>query len=285
MSQDELAKAIQESDDERTQDETEQRDKINKAREESRENQKSMKDLEPTKSYSPINWKKIIKQMIPKETEIEEESLTKMHRRTRGALALDNDIVSVKAGKIKGSTSSQSLLFILDSSGSMSEIIDNISIDLLKLIDKNKSLGIKDVFIIRFDNSFSVYKIKLDMKGKKHTYNTLANGLDILKDTDKLKFSGSEKPIKALFSMSWGAGTEFPNEVVKISKALTKKNFNQVIFTDSDILQEKNIVNLGKLCKLGMKKPYSFNIILDSNFTYSAVKKTLGNYKYMSYIT
>ena len=85
--------------------------------------------------------------------------------------------------------------------------------------------------------------------------------------------------------MRWGAGTEFTDAVLRIIKELLDQDFNQVIFSDTDIIWGDNIVNLARACKLGMKKAYSFNVILDSERSYQSVKKALGGtYKYMSYL-
>lgn len=288
MTQEELDQKIKEADAEKNADSDRMRqEKLDNLEQERAKREQTMKELnDKIENAKPVDWKKLIKAMIPKEKEVEEESLTRMHRRTVGQLALGQDKVSIKAGTIKGASPTQSLLFILDSSGSMSSVIDNISNELLKLIDKNKSYGIHNMYIIRFDSSYDVYKVNLDMKGNKHTYQPLENPMDIINKKDKdVKLKGSPAPIKQLFQMRWGAGTLFPDEIFKIVKELMTQDFNQVIFTDTDIIGGDNLVNLARACKLGMKKNYSFNIILDSESSYNKVKKALGgSYKYMSYL-
>ena len=288
MSQEELDQKIKEAESEKNAESDKIRqDKLDNLEQERAKREQTMKELnDKIDGAKPVDWKKLIKSMIPKEKEVEEESLTRMHRRTVGQLALGKDKVSIKAGTIKGASPTQSLLFILDSSGSMGSVIDSISIELLKLIDRNKSFGIHNMYIIRFDSTYDVYKVTLDMKGSKHTYQPLANPLEILNKKDKeIKLKGTAKPIKELFQMRWGAGTEFPDAIFKIIKELLDQDFNQVIFSDTDIMTSSNLVNLARACKLGMKKAYSFNVILDSERSYNLVKKALGgSYKYMSYL-
>ena len=287
MSQEELEQKIKEAEAEKnSESEKLRQEKLDNLEKERAKRENNLKELEDKiKSARPVDWKKLIKAMIPKEKEVDEESMTRMHRRTVGQLALGADKVSIKAGNIKSSSATQSLLFILDSSGSMSSFIDGISIDLLRLIDKNKSYGIHNMYIIRFDSTYDVYKITLDMKGSKHTYQPLMNPLEILNKGKEPKLKGEPKPIKSLFQMRWGAGTEFPDEIFRIIKELLDQEFNQVIFTDTDIMSSSNLVNLVRACKLGMKKPYSFNVILNNEYSYNRVKEALGgSYKYMSYI-
>mgnify|MGYP003605860845 CR=1 FL=1 len=289
MTQEELDRKIKEAESEKNAESDRMRqEKLDNLEKERERREQTMKELnDKIDGARPVDWKKLIKSMIPKEKEVEEESLTRMHRRTVGQLALGADKVSIKAGTIKGASPTQSLLFILDSSGSMGSVIDTISTELLRLIDKNKTFGIHNMYIIRFDSTYDVYKVKLDMKGSKHTYQPLANPLDIInsKKESDVKLKGTEKPIKELFQMRWGAGTEFPDAIFRIIKELLDQDFNQVIFSDTDIIWGDNIVNLARACKLGMKKAYSFNVILDSERSYQSVKKALGGtYKYMSYL-
>ena len=288
MTQEELDQKIKDAEAEKNAESEKMRqDKLDNLEKEREKREQNLKELnDKIEGAKPVDWKKLIKAMMPKEKETAEESLTKMHRRTVGQLALGQDKVSVKAGEIKGALPTQSLLFILDSSGSMSGVINDISNELLRLIDKNKTFGIEYMYILRFDSSYDLYRVNLDMKGNKHTYQPLMNPMDIIsKKGAEIKLKGTAKPIKELFQMRWGAGTVFPDEIFKIVKALLDEDFNQVIFTDTDIIGGSNLVNLARACKLGMKKNYSFNIILDSESSYNRVKKALGgSYKYMSYL-
>ena len=288
MTQEELDEKIREADAEKNAESDKMRqDKLDNLEQERAKREQNLKELnDKIDGAKPVDWRKLIKAMMPKEKETAEESLTKMHRRTVGQLALGQEMVSVKAGDIKGSLPTQSLLFILDSSGSMGGVINDISMELLRLIDKNKTFGIEYMYILRFDSSYDLYRVNLDMKGNKHTYQALMNPMDIAtKKGSEIKLKGVAKPIKELFQMRWGAGTDFPDEIFRIVKALLSEDFNQVIFTDTDILGGGNLVNLARACKLGMKKAYSFNVILDSKRSYESVKKSLGGtYKYMSYL-
>jgi len=272
--------------------EQEQDDAVERAKKQERLEQKRKEQEKRTQELSnqgfknPINWKKLIQKMFPKETEVEEESLARIHKRTRAQLAIANKNapISIKAGTIKNSKESQSLMFILDKSGSMSSVIDGISMELLKLINKNMTLGVDNMFVMMFDSSYDIYKVNLDKKGKKHTYQALQTPIDLITvPADKLKLAGTPKPIINLFKIQWGAGTIFPKEIVKIVDSLMKQNFNQVIFTDTDILQSQNLQKLKKLMMKGNQRPFSFNIILDSKTSLESARSEIGgNYKYMS---
>ena len=56
------------------------------------------------------------------------------------------------------------------------------------------------------------------------------------------------------------------------------------MFTDTDILGEGNVSVLQKIALKAGKRPFSFNIILDSQSSFNAVKPKLSGYKYISYI-
>lgn len=290
MSQKEIDDAIEKMKEEEGQADQEASDKRKESLEQAEQERKDKIDakLENLKEGEPIRWEMLIKKMIPKAISIEEETITKMHKRTRGRLAMGDDMVAVKAGTRSEDDTSQSLLFILDSSGSMASTIQGVSVELLKLINKSMTNGIKDMWIIRFDSKYRVYRINLDLKKKKHTYQELNSPKDLLatKDLSKIKIDDDPKPIKKLFQLSWGGGTDFPRDIFLIIKKFLKEDFNQVLFTDSDITSTANIKNLAKACKIGKSKKFSFNVILNNKSTYNTVKELLGGtYKYMTYLS
>ena len=290
MTADEIENAIKKmKEEQQNESAADRRKSIDSRTKRAEERDKNIKDLNQNSDFKPINWLKLLRMMIPKKKVKEEESITKLSRRTRASLATasTNSKISIKAGIIKDEENEQNLMFVLDSSGSMSGIIEDISIDILKLIDKSKSTGVKNVYIIRFDSDYAMYKVIIDPRGRNHTYIELKRPMDILtKDGSRLDFIGTTKPLKNLFKLSWGGGTIFPKGVVLIIQKLLKMKFNQVLFTDSDILTEENIKMLNIASRTGTKRPYSFNVLLDKKDTYEQVSKALGGrYKYMSYIS
>ena len=260
----------------------------------------SKKEGELKKPAQPINWKILLKKMVPKPITIEEESITRMHNRTKSALAAsmdskDNDGVAVKAGIIKDEKNEQKLLFVLDNSGSMAKTISTVNPDIRRVIDKSKKMGVKDMFIIKFDSDWDVYKIDLDPKGKKHKFRQFKNQKDIVKkasdlgDEQKVKklLNTDSRPIEELFKEQWGGGTIFPIEMSKIILELVSGrsgNYNAVMFTDTDINSADNMAVLKKIVLKASKKPFSFNIILNNRDSFNKVKPKLSGYKYISYI-
>ena len=289
MSQEELEQKIQEVKDEIAKDENDREDKRKEDLEQKeREAKKALNDkLNDIQTSEPIKWEKLIQNMIPKPVEEEEESMTKIHRRVKSQMAMGADKIAMKAGVIKNEKDSRSLLFLLDVSGSMADTISDVYIDLLKLIDKNKSNGITSMWILKFDSEYRVYRINLDLRGKKHTYQEVMKPKELLTASklEEIKIKDNEKPIKDLFKERWGGGTDFPNDVFLIIKKFLKDDFNQVLFTDSDISYVDNLKNLTKACKIAKGKAYSFNIILNTKSTYNKIKQLMGGtYKYMSYL-
>ena len=252
------------------------------------------------KPVKPINWKILLKKMVPKPIDIEEESITKMHNRTKSSLAMaldsdDNDGIAIKAGIIKDEKNIQKLLFVLDNSGSMATTIAGVNPDIMKVIEKSKLNGIEDMYIIKFDSDWDVYKIDLDKTGKKHKFRQFKNNMDIVKKAEYLNdpkkvdklLEKNSYPIKVLFRDMWGGGTEFPVEMSKIIlKMISGKDgaFNGVMFTDTDILGDGNMAVLKKIALVASKRPFSFNIILNNRASFDAVKPKLSGYKYISYI-
>ena len=301
MTQEDVDEAIKEMEEEAEREEEERMKKIEDAKETRRKQRESAQagsgDRKPA---NPINWKILLKKMVPKPIETEEESITKMHNRTKSSLAIamdsdSNDGIAIKPGIIKDEKNTQKLLFVLDNSGSMSETIAGINPDIMKVIEKSKKNGIEDMYIIKFDSDWDVYKIDLDKTGKKHKFRQFKNNKDIVKKAELLNdpkkveklLEKTSYPIAKLFLDSWGGGTEFPVEMSKIIlKIISGRDgaFNGVMFTDTDILSDENMKVLRKIAKTASKRPFSFNIILDNRLSYNEVKPKLSGYKYISYI-
>jgi len=245
------------------------------------------RDLKNKPETEPIQWKTLLKRMIPKPETSKTRSMTKMHRRTvaQMGIATGSRGIAVKAGESNTSEASLSLLFILDFSGSMSSTFEQINKSILKIINDNKSETIKEMFIITFASNFELFKINLDMNGKKHTYQRVLNKNEFAKKTFKMKLAKTDKNIKEIFKEdNIGYGTDFPEQLLDIMIKLKKLDFNQVIITDTDIASKDNIRTLRKAC-MQKGNPFSFNVLLDSQSSYTYVKKALGfKYKYMSYI-
>jgi hypothetical protein len=301
MTQEDVEKAIKEMEEEAQREEEERMKKIEAAKETRRKQRETAQagsgDRKPA---NPINWKILLKKMVPKPIETEEESITKMHNRTKSSLAVamdsdNNDGIAIKAGIIKDEKNVQKLLFVLDNSGSMSETIVGVNPDIMKVIEKSKKNGVEDMYIIKFDSDWDVYKIDLDKTGKKHKFRQFKNNKDIVKKAELLNdpkkverlLEKTSFPIAQLFQDSWGGGTEFPVEMSKIIlKIISGKDgsFNGVMFTDTDILGDGNMTVLRKITKTASKRPFSFNIILNNKESFDEVKPKLSGYKYISYI-
>jgi len=301
LTPEEVDRRIKEMEEEAEAEEEDRQKSIEAAKEARKQQRAAAKAAEgERKPTNPINWKQLLKKMIPKPIETEEESITKMHNRTKSSLAAamdskDNDGVAIKAGIIKDEKNIQKLLFVLDNSGSMSETISGVNPDIMRVIEKSKKNGIEDMYIIKFDSNWDVYKIDLDKTGKKHKFRQFKNNRDIVKKAKDLNdekkvtklLDKNSHPIEQLFQEQWGGGTTFPVEMSKVILQLIAGKdgaFNGVMFTDTDILGDGNMEVLKKIALTAAKRPFSFNIILDSRQSYNAVKPKLSGYKYLSYI-
>ena len=236
------------------------------------------------KVFKPIEWKKLIQFMIPKPVVKIEDSLSKMHRRTVAGMASGSDNIAVKAGEVKTDQKSQSMVVLLDVSGSMSKTIMAIEGDLISVINKNKTLGIKNFYIIKFDSEYKTYKINLDPNGRKHTFQRFENDDDISSSPEKAALDSQKHPLNMLFREGWGGATKFPEKVSKLMLLFLKEGYNSVVFTDEDIFNTGNVENIKTILTKARSKPYSFNLIFNSADVYANAKKHFGAYKYMSYV-
>lgn len=215
--------------------------------------------------YSKIRpmftWKKLLNKMVTDVSANSEETFQKPHRRniTGVHLAQQTGSAAMKPGEIPAESEIK-LCFVVDSSGSMGDVIAKVYANMHALMKSKSNINKGDFFLIKFSNTHHIYKCSFT----KDRYKELSS----IVDKSKEEKTGS---VKDLFSSHFGAGTYFGAEMVREISQLSNKKYNTLIMSDSDILHGDNFENVKKL----LVENKNVFIILDSRSTFIQMTKMM----------
>jgi hypothetical protein len=137
----------------------------------------------------------------------------------------------LKPGEIKPEGNFK-LGIVVDSSGSMSDVIAKIYTELESLLLKFKRLDNSFIFI-RFSDSYEMFSVNIG----KQSYSKIND----ISDKSPNRKSGS---IKELFAEHYGSGTNFSSDLAKTIIDATTKGYHMIVISDQDILATSNLNNL-----------------------------------------
>ncbi len=222
------------------------------------------------KKYEPkLNWKQMLKKMVPSGEE-STETYSKPSRRTTSSMVSVAQTGSgvVKPGMKKIDSEKKGLCFILDNSGSTMSAIGEIQDDIMNLIKKEADKINNEMYVMKFSND--VHYFRIDIKKKK--YGRITDVADFIK-TGRSNAT-CDQPIASLFKTSYGGGTELTAKITMAARTLFELNFNVVLFSDSDISGGENANQLKQIYNNGRKQ---FALIGCSKSDYKSFVDILGN--------
>jgi len=222
-----------------------------------------------------VNWKKILKKMIPAGNDEVEDTYAKMSRQATSSMVTAQQVGAgrISPGEVLVDSDKKGLCFIIDNSGSVMSAVNEFNQEIINLLKKNKKL-LDNMWIIRFSNSFDVSKINI----AKMKYQEVKNPETMIKQPKNTKV-GSERPVKDLFSTSFGVGTEYTLEMHKVIKHLHESNINMIMFTDDDLTYDKRVINFYNLAK---KRKNSVAMFITDDDSYKQMTNEYGKYKWIT---
>lgn len=215
--------------------------------------------------YSKIRptftWKKLLSKMVTDANSNTEETFQKPHRRNITGVDLARQVgtAAMKPGEIPLENDIK-IGFVVDSSGSMTGVIDKVYANLHSLMKSKSNVRKSEFFLIKFSDNHHIYKCNFTQD----KYKELSSVFDKNKDEK----TGS---VKELFSKHIGSVTNFSDKLTSEVEQLARKKFNLLIMSDSDILYGENFENIKKL----VTEHRNVFVILDSRSTFEAMCKQL----------
>jgi hypothetical protein len=229
-------------------------------------------EIDYSKVFPKYSWTAIIKQFIAAESQHREESYQKPSRRAMSGIhaAAQVGAGAMKPGEIPVEQREAKLGIVVDSSGSMSHVIEKAYSNIYNLFVKTPGLQNAEFTLIKFSASHKIYKgvFKRQMAGA------------VTKITDRPVLNLN---LKNVFNEHSGGVTNFTNALVNDLLALMQQKYNILLFSDSDICSGENFNELMRLFKSPSGKLF---IIFDSRDTYinfrQEAKMTTPNISYFA---
>lgn len=222
-----------------------------------------------------INWKKVLKRLIPTDEGELEDTYSKMSRQATSSMvtAKQTGAGRISPGEVKTDAVKKGLVFVIDNSGSVMSVVNQFNQEIMQLLKKNKQF-LDNMYIIKFSNKFELNKINIS----KLKYQEIQNPNALVNGSEKLRF-GSEHSIVDLFSKSYGLGTEYTPEMHRVIEYLHSENMNVIMFTDDDLVQDKRAE---KFFRLNKARRNSIALFITDARSHANMEKAFGQHKWMT---
>jgi len=209
------------------------------------------------------SWQQLLKKLLSDVTTETEETYQKPNKRNSRNLdiARQTGAGAVKPGEINSDLKKVKICFIVDSSGSMTSAIAKVFANIEQLFKKNKQMLNSDFYLIKFSSTHAIYRCNFGQGVYTEEAELFSKGGDAKKAS-----------LKELFTHHFGDSTNFNTKLVNDLEILNNKNYNLILFTDTDIIGGSNQANFFKLYGKTKKNLY---VLADSKATYHAMLQAM----------
>ena len=225
------------------------------------------------------SWRKILQLLVSSTENVAvDDTYSKLHKRAITSIdaVKKTGAGMVKPAEIETYSYAPSLVFVVDSSGSMCEMMPQVYANLLKLLKANPNMTDLNFYLIKYSDSYKTYLC--NMKNNSYERVTIGDIENLEPDGDGLGAGGS---LKTLMSTTMNGGTSFNDKLVNHVKHFSDLGYNVIMFSDGDIAGGENFVNYKKLFIHAKQKLFT---ILDNEATYkSIITRVTGSTKYVSH--
>ena len=222
-----------------------------------------------------VNWKKVLKKMIPSGEGEVEDTYSKMSRQATSSMvtAKQTGAGRISPGEVKIDAEKKGLVFVIDNSGSVMSVVNQFNQEIMQLLKKNKQF-LDNMYIIKFSSKFELNKINIS----KLKYQEIQNPHALVSGSEKIRF-GSEHSIVDLFSKGFDLGTEYTPEMHRVIEFLHSENMNIIMFTDDDLVSDKRAE---KFFKLNKTRRNSIALFITDARSHARMEDAFGQHKWMT---
>ena len=222
-----------------------------------------------------VNWKKVLKMMIPSGEGEVEDTYSRMSRQATSSMvtAKQTGAGRISPGEVKVDAEKKGLVFVIDNSGSVMSVVNQFNQEIMQLLKKNKQF-LDNMYIIKFSSKFELNKINIS----KLKYQEIQNPHALVSGGEKIRF-GSEHSVVDLFSKSFGLGTEYTPEMHRVIEFLHSENMNIIMFTDDDLVSDKRAE---KFFKLNKTRRNSIALFITDARSHARMEDAFGKHKWMT---
>lgn len=213
-------------------------------------------------------WDALLRKMVTDLSFTVDQTYQKISRRAIGTMqqVILRGRGAVKPGDIKNPSKKKiKLAVIVDSSGSMSYVIQTVMANLDKLlIQRQGTTGVNEEFyLFIFSGDYDIYKCTPGKSG-------MAENIDSV-DSTKTGSLGKVR-LSSVLSHHKAGGTVFSSKLAGEIKKLAGRGYNCLIISDGDMLSGDNFTNFKELYEGNRKHVW---LLLDSRPTFESFVKKL----------
>lgn len=219
--------------------------------------------IDYTQAVPSLNWAQIAKKFVGTATPKTTETYASPHRRnaTSAVMVSQSGAGAIKPAEKMSEHIDISLMFVVDSSGSMSSAVAMAYSNIAALL-KQPQFKKSDCIIARFSAKYDLHKANF-------AKNIAAKVGSIMDKPRKY-----ETTCQAVFNSHMGSSTNFNGQLVAEIENAMKNKYNVLIFSDSDIFT--GIENFKNLKILIAKYPRNIFVLFDKLATYQTYRERGG---------
>lgn len=212
-----------------------------------------------TKVMPRFNWKTLVDKFIKSGLSRTEETYSKPARRSVTTIDVARQVgaAAIKPAQRPLDMSDAKLMFILDNSGSMTNIIATVVSNAKKLLSQPMFKN-ATIISMKFSNTAEMFKINVG----RNIAGQIADPKDMPKNWDKTA--------DAVLGSSYGGATTVSAKMVQQTIDAFRLGYNVIMFSDSDVARGENLKSVVKMINAGPGQMY---LILEDRNSYIAFRK------------
>lgn len=218
--------------------------------------------LDYSKIKPAFNWQTIVKRFLAKATMKTEETYSKPARRSVSSMDIARQVgaAAIKPAEKPLDFAEARLGFVIDSSGSMNNVIGKVMSNATQLLTQPAFKHL-ECLVIKFSSSHEVFRV-----------NFAGNKAAKVPNTDT-KPKNYPLTVADVFGVHFGAGTNFGAAIKDDLISAAKKKWNLIFFLDNDILAKGNFENFMDIIRAA---PANVFVIFDGERTYNQFRQKAG---------
>lgn len=219
-------------------------------------------ELDYSRIKPTFNWKGILNRLISKAVVRSEESYSKPSRRSVSSMDIARQVgaAAIKPAEKPEDFAELKIAFVIDSSGSMSNVIGKVMSNATNLLGTPKFKK-AEAMVIKFSSTYDIFRV-----------NFYANKATKVPDVTTVP-KAYNLTSKDVFGVHFAAGTDFSSALAGDISSIASKKWNVLFFLDGDILSNSNFTNFMSVLKA---HPANVFVIFDTVQTYQNFRRKAG---------
>lgn len=231
-------------------------------------------------AISPVPWKNLLNRLITKNiTADETTTYAKQHILSSGstALSVDAGAASIKPAEVQQIEQKQKLIFVLDNSGSMNDVIGVVQGQIVNLIKQYAGNMEDSFYVVKFSDKPEGYRCSINAK------KSVVVHLDEIFNNVVTPFDNHALDLHYVFTHTIGGGTQLTPHLANAIIKASKEENTVIMVSDSDILSGENLQQLKHILVSATNS--SVGLVFSASNVYSAfVNSGFGN-KYKNIVS